>query len=138
MMPPRCLLLVLAIAATAGCGRPGAVSGKVTYHGKPIAHGTVVVLASDSLPYTGAIVTGEYRVENVPTGPAKFAVISRPTHRGFVHGQPKDAGKPAPPDPRWFPIPEKYTDPLQSKLERDITRGENLFDLTLVGDPKRK
>src|SRR5262249_17301161 len=62
----------------AGCGSGfGDVTGKVTYKSRPLASGTVMILASDGRPYDGAIdATGSYAIRKVPTGPARIAVTS--------------------------------------------------------------
>jgi hypothetical protein len=130
---------VFAFLALTGCGGVGDVTGKVTCDGKPVQVGTVVVLGSDSLPYTSRIDPGGvYRVEKVPLGQAKFGVISvnpktpRPgrdmTADGRVKGTPEDAAS------NWFAIPDRYGDLATTDLVFDIRRGANQFDIVLIAD----
>src|SRR4029077_6705571 len=75
---PACCLFCLTFLAITGCGAgTGDVTGTVTYQGKTVASGTVLIVGSDSLPYYGNIQDdGTYTVPKVPTGPAKIAVLS--------------------------------------------------------------
>lgn len=132
----------------AGCGGPGNVSGKVTFNNKPVVVGTVVILASDSLPYTGNIGdSGEFLIPRVPPGPAQIAVVSRspatvrprPPRPGIVESDPaiKKAIKSSP--DKWFPIPERYAQPGTSNISLVVKAGLNEFDIVLTNvQPKAK
>src|SRR5579864_5245017 len=73
----------LALLAFTGCSSTGDVMGTVSYRGQTVASGTVIILGSDLLPYSGAIQDdGSYVVSNVPTGLAKITVISLPPRPG--------------------------------------------------------
>jgi hypothetical protein len=128
----------LAMLAAAGCG-PGSadVTGTVTFKGKPVVCGTVVVFGSDGLPRSGTInPDGTFRVEGIRVGPARVAVTSppppgagpaRPKSRGGREGDDGDKIPPpqAPPaDPQvvknWVALPEKYGDPTRSGLTFDV------------------
>src|SRR5262249_34184598 len=118
----------------------GDVTGTVTFQGKNIASGTVIIVASDSLPYSGIVdEEGIFLVSKVPTGRAKIAVVSPNPEAGtdmtrllfqrniFRKDLPKSA---APPPPRvnpkkWFPLPDKYGDFKESGLTVTITGGLN-------------
>jgi hypothetical protein len=141
---PVCCLFCLALLASTGCSAgTGAVAGTVTYQGKTVASGTVLIVASDSLPYYGTIQDdGTYTVLKVPTGPAKMAVLSpgpdagknfelilKVTKRGFE-------GPDRPPafrgDPKkWFPLPDKYREFNDSGLTVTVTGGVNQRDIPL-------
>ena len=62
--------VLLAALALTGCGGGTTdVSGKVTYKGKPVVYGTVVVLDGGGVPKSGAIQPdGTFRVSGVKVG----------------------------------------------------------------------
>src|SRR5215475_5718606 len=114
-------LIGLALSRIVGCGASnGDVTGKVTYQGKNVASGTVLIVGSDSLPYYGTIHDdGTYTVSRVPAGLAKIAVLSPGPDAGKnveMVLQVTKKGREMPERPRafrgdrdkWFPIPDKY------------------------------
>jgi hypothetical protein len=135
----------VAFLAAAGCGGGTAdVAGKVTYQGKPVVFGTVLVIGPDGVPKSGAIQRdGTYRVAGVKVGAAKVSVSSPPPP-----GSPKFAGRKVgrdavdddkviteePVDPEvaksWFPIPERYADPEKSGLKADVA-ADRPFDIDM-------
>lgn len=136
--------ILLAALLTAGCGgNTVSVSGKVTYQGKPLSYGTVVLIDSASLPKSGTIQPdGTFTVAGVTTGPAKIAVSS-PRPPGMDPAKPEgrvgreNAGDdkvprepPPPADPAviagWTAIPDNYGDPALSKLTVEVGNGEPL------------
>jgi hypothetical protein len=132
--------LLLALTGV-GCGGVGNVSGKVTYDGKAVTYGTVVVYASDGRPvYAEIQKDGTYDAQNVATGETKFTVHSpdpsipqqdlKKRGGGDSDRKPEDP-KPTPAGKKWFPIPGKYGDPLQSGLSLKVVRGNNPFDIDL-------
>jgi hypothetical protein len=139
-------LVALALAACGCNANTTDVSGKVTFKGKPVVYGTVVIVGSDGTPKSGAIQPdGSYRVADVALGPAKVAVTSpRPPggeqarkqgrdSDGDVDDKPTPAPTPAAPPEvikNWFALPEKYGDPSRSELTAAVKRGEPL-DLEL-------
>ena len=139
----RFVPLVMLLAA--GCGGGGVdVAGTVTYQGKPLSYGTVVLVGSDGLPKSGQVGPGgAFTVQGVPPGTAKVAVSSpRPPGmpdpaRPEPGAKGRDAdlldGKTPRPEPPpaataiiagWTPIPDDYGDPLKSKLTVEIKAGE--------------
>lgn len=131
--------LAAALLALAGCGEPTAdVSGKVTYQGKPVTYGTVVLLDAAGAPKAGTIQPdGTYRIGGVRTGAVKLAVSSPPPPgsepaRKAATGRDRDDDKPppdvAPASPEvirnWFPIPDKYGDPSKSDLTGEAKSGQ--------------
>lgn len=135
----RCVPIIAFLGA-AGCGGRGDVNGKVTFNGKPVVAGTVVILASDSLPYTSEIEPdGSFMIEKVPTGLAQFAVVSRgPSQAASLRKgsarrvEPVGVTRPA----NWFPLPDKFADPTRSGIESAIVSGPNSIDIPLTGDSK--
>lgn len=135
------IALGLAALASAGCGGAATVEGKVTYQGKPVVYGTVVVIGPDNLPKSGTIQTdGSYRVSGVKPGAAKLSVSSPPPPGAQVARKPRggreadqdepkaDGVTPASPEviKAWFPLPDKYADPAQSGLTADVRSGQSV------------
>ena len=137
MMRSRISLALIAALGLFGCGAPKetTVSGKVTYQGKPLITGFVLLRFDDNNEVNGAIaVDGTYTIRTVFQGHAKIAV-----------GSPKppdpaaSAGRQAPnvdpstlPDPKnWVPIPEKYLNTETSGLEITVGGGTNKKDIEL-------
>lgn len=129
-----------------GCGGSGEVAGKVTFNGKPVVVGTVLILASDSLPYSAPLgEAGAFVVPKVPAGKALVAVVSRnpaltrparprPGKADTTPGPAKDAVKAL--ADKWFPIPERFSQLEQSGLELIVKPGPNAFDIALTAGPK--
>jgi hypothetical protein len=144
----RTVAAALALAATGCSSAVTDVSGKVTYQGKPVVYGAVVIVGSDGLPRSGTIEPdGTYRVSGVAVGPAKVAVSSpkppgseptgprRPATRDDSVDPDKIPPPPPPPAPpevirSWTAIPDKYGDPGKSDLTADVRPGQPL-DLDL-------
>src|SRR5439155_21162474 len=79
----RSLVVAVALAASAGllsgCGPPtAAVSGEVTYDGKPVGDGYITLTPSDGKGKDagGPISGGRYRVTGLPPGPKVVKVIA--------------------------------------------------------------
>jgi hypothetical protein len=131
------LAALLTSISLCGCGPSmGSLSGKVTYGGKELTTGTVLLLGSDGIPLTAAIgPDGSYRFDRAPVGPAQIGVSSPDpvvekqkidnwsAGRGRVKGK-EEKPKPAPARSAvgsgWFPIPAKYATPEKSGLEYTI------------------
>jgi hypothetical protein len=139
----------LALGAN-GCGRgKGSVSGTVTYRGKPVRVGSVVMIGEDNKAHNGAIDDdGKYRVKDVLVGTVKVGVVSpdpastQPRQRPPMKGpkaKTKELGDmpPSPPSApttdrsKWFRLPKQYEVPAESGITTIIERGENTFDIEL-------
>jgi hypothetical protein len=72
------LALLLTLAFIWGCGRGrSTVSGKVTYEGKPLVFGIVILAGEDNVPLRGEIdPAGGYTVKDVPYGNVRVAISS--------------------------------------------------------------
>jgi hypothetical protein len=127
--------------AVAGCASKGNVTGKVTHKGKPVASGSVTLIASDNLAY-GTMISadGTYSIPNVPAGPVKIAVVSpnpgAATRGTAMKGSGIDdaSGGPdlaAPAAGGWFEIPEKYADHQSSGLTATVRSPVTMIDLNL-------
>ncbi|MES2790379.1 MAG: hypothetical protein V4719_12280 [Planctomycetota bacterium] len=140
LLSHRLLLIapLLIVAGIAGCGESGArrfpVSGSVKLDGKPVEQGSImfVPLGEEAIPSAGGkIEAGEYTLP-AEYGPAvgKYRIE---IHWPKPTGKKVAMGSPAPPgtmvDEVREAIPAKYN--VKSKLERDVTSGENTIDLDL-------
>jgi hypothetical protein len=146
MMPRRVchntLLMVFALLVVAvGCQRTGTVTGKVTHQGKPVVSGTVSIIGSDDIQYTGQISPeGTYAVTDVPNGPVKILVsspnphASRPEQTNPIAigdgGQVRSNSGPEPPAELWFPIPPEYAELDKSTLTGTVSSATTI-DLDL-------
>jgi hypothetical protein len=127
---------VFLILAGTGCGpRLGHVTGKVLYNNKPLPSGTVLFVGPEGSRrgFSPIGPDGTYRIENVPVGPVKIAVVSEPrVPPGLMRGQ---APGPQPPDQAkndYVPIPARYENPNQSGLTYTVESGRHTKDLTLM------
>ena len=124
------LCLVIGVA---GCGAGGPetkeVSGKVTFRGRPLPTG-MVVLSSRSgelLEPAGIDREGEFRIQ-APAGTYRAAVVAMPSLNQVAAGQnPEESAGPA----RSL-IPERYGSPETSGLEIEVKpEGPNEVTLEL-------
>jgi hypothetical protein len=126
------LAALLALLLLSGCGpSAGALSGKVTYRGKELSTGSVLLLGSDGIPQTAPIgPDGSFRFDNVPPGPARFGVSSpspAAQQRQIVTRAKTSADRPRPAPASaavrspWFPIPAKFAMPETSGLACTVT-----------------
>jgi hypothetical protein len=144
-MSRQVLSLLMAFAPLllfVGCGGTSDVGGTVTYNGKPIGSGSVIVRAADGSVYTGTIIDGNYSVSGIPSGSVGFAVSSpdpatQPANpaqgEGPGRGPPmKNNTAPKKPTAGWFAIPAKFADPVNSGQGTTLKPGPNTFPITLV------
>lgn len=154
------LILPLGLMA-AGCGSSqGTVSGKVTYKGAIVKGGTVRIVPDKGSPATGDIQEdGTYKIQHVPTGPAKVSVETdsmKPNKQVSAQAQGaaamyKNMPKPPPGEPgsdsnqgnavagfreqgdekRYVEIPARYNDSNKSGLTLTVKGGSNPFDIEL-------
>jgi hypothetical protein len=136
----------IALLAATGCSSGTAdVAGKVTFQGKPVVFGTVVLIGPGGIPKSGALQPdGTYQVAGVRTGTAQVTVSSPPppglvpagkkakAGRDDDDRRPADAGNPVSPEVAkgWFPLPDKYADPTRSGLTVEVKSGQRV-DLDL-------
>src|SRR6476661_9877263 len=82
---------ILIACGPAGCsGGNSNVRGKVTLNSKPGVWGTVVLVDSTGQYHQGDIdLNGDYKIDNVPAGTVKIAVVSiDPDSGGRGRGRP--------------------------------------------------
>jgi hypothetical protein len=140
---PRAVLglALLSALAALGCGggKAAKVTGKVTYRGKALTMGSVVLVSEDGKTSArGAIQPdGTYTIDKAPVGKVQ-AAVSNPPPPGARGGQPLGG---APNDEetkqaravasQYVPTPEKYNDPKTSGLSFDIPSGGRTLDIDL-------
>jgi hypothetical protein len=133
-------ILLLGLLA-AGCGagsKTSAVSGQVTYKGKPVPKANVSFTPAEGTGLAAAGFTdsgGRYTLGTVSTNdgaaPGKYRVSviargpDRPAKPGEGSGMPNET---VPGDPT---IPKKYFAPDTSGLTFEVKRGSNRFDIEL-------
>jgi hypothetical protein len=121
----------------------GELRGRVTFAGKPVTVGAVVVLAADGSILSAPIsADGSYRFSGVPQGRARVGVISRDPdktkkrHVEILVASDRLTGDDrfnvaAPTSPgNWRGLPEKFSDPQFSGLET-VVRKSAAFDIEL-------
>jgi hypothetical protein len=112
----------------------GHVTGKVLYQDKPLPSGTVLFVGPDGSRrgFSPIAPDGTYRIENVPVGLVKIAVVSEPR---VPPGLMKVSGPgSSPSDPTkndYVPIPARYMDAEQSGLTCSVEAGRQTRDLIL-------
>jgi len=140
------LLTVLTLSSCASAKR-GDIHGKVSYGGRPIIYGSVVLIGSDDMPVTGRINSdGTYAVAGVPAGAVRVAVVSPdPATPQRLDRQlpgvraPKATPLPLIPPPvvpevdrrKWFALPKQYEMIDTSGITTTIHEGDNTFDIEL-------
>jgi hypothetical protein len=133
--PPTLLvsLALTAVLGAAGCAggeKPASVSGHVTYKGKPVTSGTVVLVTSDGkVSDPGAVQPdGSYKIAHSPTGTLKVAFDNPPPHASsgakLPANDPENKAN-AEEAAHYVPTPPKYKDAQQSGLTVQIKRGQN-------------
>lgn len=142
LMLVRATALMAVAAAAAGCGSPAAeVTGTVTYAGKPVSGGSVVLYCADGQIVRGLIgADGRYAIPNVPRGPAQVAVQTHarvPAGLSLRQKLPPAADGPVPPTlngaaaDRVVPVPPRYGVPEESGLGLTVDRPQMTFDIDL-------
>jgi hypothetical protein len=155
------LLLVcpLFLVLACGCGTtgsaPASVHGKVTYNGQPVKGGTVTFIGSGTyqLPIDK---DGNYAGRDLPIGDLVVTVeteSAKPKENGqkqrYVGGQGQDAMKGAEtmqkmlkkggqavsqPRGEYVKIPRRYSNPKETPLKFNVTKGDQKIDLELTGE----
>jgi hypothetical protein len=104
----------------------------VSYLGRPLSDGTVLLLASDGQAYQGQIgPDGHFTIPEVPRGEARVTVTSLvegPRNGGGAWGG--GHGRVGPQAPTYSRIPMHYSDLAQSGLTTTVT-DDTALDLDL-------
>jgi hypothetical protein len=134
------LAIPLGLAALAGCGGGvGTVSGDVTYRGKPLKSGSVILYCSDKQIVRGAVIDGRYSIPNVPFGQARVTVQARPRSPTGLRLQqnlpPMTNGPVQSKPPAGEPdesIPERYSLPEESGLAFTVDSRHVVYEINLT------
>jgi hypothetical protein len=126
------IALGLLVVAGVGCGERTKVSGTVSYLGRPLPDGTVLLLASDGQAYQGQIgPDGHFAIPEVPRGEARVTVTSLvegPRNGGSASDGGR--GRVGLQAPTYSRIPMRYSDLAQSGLTTTVT-DDTALDLDL-------
>jgi hypothetical protein len=135
-------LLVIVLAFFFSGTKSATVTGRITYQGKPVIWGSVVLVGADGRCAAGRIEPdGTYRVENASLGSVHVGVISRdPLVQNWATNLKASRTRPsaklfATPPPvdrrRWFPLPQQFEEPTNSGMTLILKKGTNERDITL-------
>jgi hypothetical protein len=133
-------LLLAALPGAGGCARQlASVSGSVSYRGKPVTSGSVIVKSADGERVASAPILpdGTFRLRRAPTGPVKVAVDnpapprSVPAHPGKNAPEADEVREAAEQARRFVALPPRYKDPDLSGITTTLQGGANTFDITL-------
>ena len=142
LVRPAVAVLSVGLAlAAAGCGGgTGTVAGTVTFRGKPVPGGSVVLYCADKQIVRGLIgPDGTYAIPNVPAGPAAVTVQAHarvPDGLRLKQTLPPAKDGPTPPDAapqadKATALPPRYALPEESGLSVVVGPGPTPFDIPL-------
>ena len=125
------LPFVIVLAGVSGCGSAVKVEGKVTYRGRPVRCGSVIVVCADRTARSGIIgPDGSYSVKGLPPGTVKMGVVSRDPSSG--RSVVRDGKRVRPEKVEgWFALPQKYEAPEGSGLGCTVDSGRVTYDIDL-------
>jgi hypothetical protein len=138
--------LALCIGATTSCEQgkqlteTGAtLEGTVTYKKQKVPYALIVITGGQSAAGSAQGQIGEdgrYRIENVPVGQVKIAVITEAVKMqvmmsGGAYGGPDAKAKPKGPPPKFVDVDPKYADPETSGITTTVNKGKNEFDIVI-------
>jgi hypothetical protein len=126
------LIFLLAALALGGCtasDKAASVSGKVTYNGKPVTSGVVVLVGKGGKASDPGQVQddGTYSIAHAPTGTVKVSFDNPPPYatRGGGAAADEEAKEAAAQAKKYVATPPKYKDPDQSGLTFELKVGRN-------------
>ena len=140
---PLLAIGLVAIVGPIGCGPKSiTVSGRVTFNGKPLTGGSVILYCQDEQIVRGIIgPDGTYVIPNVPRGVCRVTVKTHtPIPPGFSlkqHLPPVEEG-PTPPIVMRsklqadIAIPERYGIPEESGLTIRVDKAQTIYDIALT------
>jgi hypothetical protein len=142
-----CLVLFFSLGLL-GCGGPstGVVKGKVYYKDKVLKGGKVTFHSAErkGTAFASIAQTGEYLIENAPTGKVRITVSTeslnpRRSVGSRINKPPKDQKSPQGEKGKfsnmghlYTSIPLEYADPEKSGLEYTVQGGEHEHDIKLT------
>jgi hypothetical protein len=120
----------------------GNITGKVTFRGKPVYTGSVIIVGKDGVAAAGPIETdGTYLVRKAPVGEVTVGVVSKDPVYLHKISVMRSSRTPVPASAlrtpgnldrkKWFPIPKEYEEPVHSGLSFSVKKGDNQYDIEL-------
>ncbi len=129
------VLLTMLLPAAGGCGRTATVSGRVTYQGRPVVFGSVIVIGEDGKAVSAAIEPdGTYTVAGIRPGPVQIRVLSPDPLRSRVARTIHSSTGPALAKERptgWFALPPGYRGAAEQTLAPTVGNGRVHHDIDL-------
>jgi hypothetical protein len=135
-----CFIALAGLSASGCDSNTSTLVGKVTYQGKPVVGGSVIVYCPDRQIVRSIIGTdGTYSIPNVPSGQAIVTVQAParvPAGLRMKQSLPPSSGGPIPPtveanDTARVLIPQRYALPEESGLSVVVDRGQVTYDIDL-------
>src|SRR5947209_7685518 len=129
-------LVLIGVMGMTGGARKSEVTGKVTYKGKPVVYGAVILVSTDGLTAAAGPIQpdGTYTVTGMKPGEVRVGVISRnPSAQQRQHNlrwakitRPvEQAALKAKVDfKKWFKLPEKFEEPETSGVSFVLKGGQ--------------
>jgi len=125
--------VLVAVVGLTGCGGGKAdVTGRVTFRGKPVVYGSIMMVAPDGTTVVGPIRDGNYSISGIKTGEVMIGVISHdPTVAQKVHsarwakvtrGIETAVPTVGVDKKKWFPLPRHLEEPETSGI-RVVLKG---------------
>ncbi len=139
-------MLILGALCMAGCAnQTGSVTGKVTYQGKPVVIGSVMLFNEETLVRAQETIRpdGTFQIDRIPYGAYAVTVHSadpgmRPAGRPVpdnLRKHPKETEPPIRPGAdKWFASPERYSDWRRSGVSVTVSKPNTSFDIQLADD----
>lgn len=138
-------LLLACFLPAFGCGSKGAISGKITYQGKPLSAGSRVMFYDEKGSVFAADIQsgGSYTVDKVTPGPVQISFYVPPpisqTKQKLIPRVSKDLQLPGGVTPKkdigataeTTPLPSKYKDPKTSGITYTVTSGKQEHNIDL-------
>jgi hypothetical protein len=131
-------LAVICFCVIIGCDKPlpkvTVLRGRVTFEGKPLSAGHIKFVSVDNVTQTGVELSpdGTFQVLGAPVGPVKMAVsnVQYQMTEPVMSHEGKEV-EPAKTNPKYRPIPSKYSDIEASGLTTVIEEGQEFLEIDL-------
>lgn len=128
-------IVATSLLVLSGCGRSppeASVTGTVSYLGKPVTSGLVVMMAADGRASIAGRVRadGTYTIHRSPTGKVTVVFFNSPPPKPPVNAYGLNADDPEVRQmledyKNFSPTPARYSDPKQSGITADLKPGKN-------------
>ena len=134
--------MALSFTVMVGCGPgQGDVSGTVSYKGRNLVYGSVMLIGSDGIPkYSEIKADGSYAFAELPVGDYRVGINSSDplAPMGSRDGETKSSARSKEEEQqlaalktKWVPLPLNYGDPKSSNLTLSIAGAKGKHDIEL-------